>query len=518
MPDDVAFESWDNNPQHVLPESDPTTFTHLIDLYFRERTTLSLNLASGLATGRLVGSNREALSAAPIALSLQPISGPGISSSYTLSGTVPSTIGKALVQICVNECGSESTNDINVYSLQYSDSSNQTSLNFSDGVNGWGVQGGWGAQGMDPTLAQVQLVSDSTGSSLHLVSTSSQHTFVNSPSFAVAQSAPYQLTVQARISPASVGSGYFALIFLDATTGHESSRQTLAFQAATLPVGIANTISDGSYSLSLPVEDPNYVIEAQYAGTDTYWPAIANPVQPFPVVTSVINAASSAAGAIAPGEIVAIKGITLGPAPGVSYSVDPITGMVDSTLAATKVFFGAFAAPITYSSATQINAIVPYEVSGQSQVVMQVRYKGVASGNTTLGVASATPAAFTFNATGTGQAVAANQDYSFNGSSNPAVKGSYVTIYFTGGGQTSPSGVTGSVNGSALKWLAQTASVTVGGQPAIVSFDGAAPTFVDGVGQLNIQLSANTPSGPAEPLVITVGGVSSPATATLAIQ
>ena len=126
---------------------------------------------------------------------------------------------------------------------------------------------------------------------------------------------------------------------------------------------------------------------------------------------------------------------------------------------------------------------------------------------------------FTFNASGTGQAAAANQDGTFNGSSSPAAKGSYVTLYFTGGGETNPSGVTGSITGtSTLKWLMQTATVTVGGSAATVAFDGDAPTFVDGVLQLNIQLSQNTPSGSALPVVLTVGNASSPATATLAVQ
>jgi uncharacterized protein (TIGR03437 family) len=102
---------------------------------------------------------------------------------------------------------------------------------------------------------------------------------------------------------------------------------------------------------------------------------------------------------------------------------------------------------------------------------------------------------------------------------SPAPKGSYVTLYFTGGGQTNPAGVTGSITGtSILKWLAQTATVTVGGTPATVAFDGDAPTFVDGVLQLNIQLSQDTPSGAAQPVVLTIGNVSSPNTATLAVQ
>jgi len=191
---------------------------------------------------------------------------------------------------------------------------------------------------------------------------------------------------------------------------------------------------------------------------------------------------------------------------------------VATTLSGARVLFGSFAAPITYTSATQINAIVPYEVAGQSSVMMTVQYQGGASAGTSVQVANSAPGAFTFNSTGTGQAVAANQDGSFNGLSGPAAKGSYVTIYFTGGGETTPPGATGSVNGSVLKYLAQNTWVSVGGQPATVAFVGAAPTFVDGVLQLNIQLSNNTPSGNSQALVINVGGVSSPATATLAIQ
>ena len=238
---------------------------------------------------------------------------------------------------------------------------------------------------------------------------------------------------------------------------------------------------------------------------------------PTVIVTSVANAASGAPGAIAPGEMVAIKGSGLGPAAGVSFSVDPVTGIVDTTLAGTRVFFGANAAAITYTSAGQINAIVPYEVAGQSQITMQVQYQGASSLAVLLQIASAAPGVFTFNGTGTGQAISANQDYSFNGASNPAAPGSFVTLYFTGGGQTNPAGVDASVTGSVLKWLTQPVTVTVGGVAATVAFDGAAPTFVDGVGQLNIQLANNTPSG-TQPLVVTVGGIPSPATATLSVQ
>lgn len=239
---------------------------------------------------------------------------------------------------------------------------------------------------------------------------------------------------------------------------------------------------------------------------------------PSPVVVSLVNSASGSPGPIAPGEIVTIKGSGLGPVSGVSFTVNPSSNSVATALAGSRVLFGGVAAPITYASAGQINAIVPFEIAGRGLVPVQVEYQGSVSAIQNAVVASAVPAAFTFNSTGTGTAVAANQDGSFNGSGTPAAKGSYVTIYFTGGGQTTPPGVTGSVTGSVLKWVQEPVTVTVGGQNATVLFAGAAPGLVDGVGQLNIRLSPVTPSGSAVPLVIRIGAAASNANATLAVQ
>lgn len=229
------------------------------------------------------------------------------------------------------------------------------------------------------------------------------------------------------------------------------------------------------------------------------------------------NAASFASGGVAPGEIITIKGASLGPAQPSQFSLDPDTGRVSTSLAGTRVFFGNFAAPLLYTSATQVNAVVPYEIGGQSEVAIHVEYQGVSSSNTMLTVAEAAPGIFTLAATGSGPAAILNQDYTVNGPSNPARKGAYVSIYFTGGGQTSPPGATGSITGLALKYLVQPISVTVGGAPATVTFQGAAPTYIDGLSQLNIRVPDDAPSGPAQPVVIKVGTVTSPATATISI-
>jgi uncharacterized protein (TIGR03437 family) len=233
---------------------------------------------------------------------------------------------------------------------------------------------------------------------------------------------------------------------------------------------------------------------------------------------SITNAANQAPGRIAAGEIVTIKGSGLGLANPISFSVNPVTGKVDTQLAGTQVFFSGYAAPILYASDNQVNAIVPYEVGFQSQVDVQVVYQNVLSATTTVTVASASPAIFTMDGTGNGQAVAVNLDGSVADAAHAAQAGSTVIIYFTGGGTTNPPGVTGSVTGSVLKRLTQTSAATIGGRPATVTFAGAAPACVDGVGVLIVRLADDTPAGPAQPVIITVGVNSSPGTATIAVR
>lgn len=284
--------------------------------------------------------------------------------------------------------------------------------------------------------------------------------------------------------------------------------------AGTLTLGINTS------GLSAQTYNGGIAITAAGAANSPQTIFVALSVSAPPVfVAGVPNSASYAAGPIAPGELVTIAGSMLGPSRGVPGGVDPSTGKMVTQLAGTSVTFNGVAAPLLYVSATQVNAVVPYEVAGCTQATLKVQFQGTSSPGTSLPCASVAPGLFTLSGSGIGQAAAANQNGALNGPSSPAAAGSYVTVYFTGGGQTNPPGVTGSIVGtSVLKWLTQTATVTVGGVAATVAFDGAAPAFIDGLLQLNIQLSPNTPSGNAQPVVVTVGNVSSPATATLAVQ
>jgi uncharacterized protein (TIGR03437 family) len=111
-----------------------------------------------------------------------------------------------------------------------------------------------------------------------------------------------------------------------------------------------------------------------------------------------------------------------------------------------------------------------------------------------------------------------NADGSLNSSANPAAKGSVVTCFGTGEGATNPSSTNGQINTKTLPKPLQTGSLRVGNQTATISYLGAGPGFVAGVFQLNFTVPASAPSGPAQPVVLTIGGKASQSSATMAIQ
>jgi hypothetical protein len=267
-PDQVIFQSWNPYPRRSLPETTPYTFTWLIDRYTRPRSKLSLSVASGQASGRLVDSEGRAVASAPITLSLEATSGPGVVSSYTSTGTVPPAASQAVVQICVNRCGSPGANNMSVYSLQYADSTNRRSLGFAQGLAGWNIAAG--------STASVQAGSDAEGKFLHVSAAAAQEAVMTSLTFTVAPGSTYTFTVKARIPPDSFKSEYFAVIFL--RDGKEVSRGTLPLNPGAVTLGTAQTGPAGWYSFRLPPQNPApgvFRLRAEYAGTDALWPALA---------------------------------------------------------------------------------------------------------------------------------------------------------------------------------------------------------------------------------------------------
>jgi len=233
-----------------------------------------------------------------------------------------------------------------------------------------------------------------------------------------------------------------------------------------------------------------------------------------PVIASVKNAASYASGVISPGEIIVLFGSGMGPANLAQLTLDN-DGLVSTTLAGTTVKVNGVAAPMIYTLAGQVAAVVPYEVTGSTAQVT-VTYKGQTSAPFPVTLASTVPALFTSNASGTGEVAALNGNTGINSLTQPAPPGSVVVLFATGEGQTSPAGVDGKLAAAPLPKPLQNVTVTIGGKPAAVAYYGAAPGEVAGVMQVNATIPDGV-FGSAVPVSIQVGDTPSQPGTTIAI-
>jgi uncharacterized protein (TIGR03437 family) len=285
--------------------------------------------------------------------------------------------------------------------------------------------------------------------------------------------------------------------------------------------GIAGYAGDGGIATSGQFSQP-YGVAVDASG-NVYVADAANAVirklTPVPFsIGAVANAASieafapplssqgDASVAISPGEIVVLFGTGLGPA--ALAVAAPQNGAFGTQLAGTTVTINGKAAPIIYTSATVVAAIVPYNVDGLASAPVSISYQGKVTATSTLPVAPTAPGVFTANASGSGQAAAVNQDGTLNGAAHPAPIGSVIAFYATGEGQTTPGGVDGKLaNGTSLPMPVQGVNVTIGGLPAVVNYAGAAPTLVAGVLQLNVQVPTGVVPSGAVPVQVQLGGL-----------
>jgi len=241
---------------------------------------------------------------------------------------------------------------------------------------------------------------------------------------------------------------------------------------------------------------------------DPYWDPMIAP-------ESVVNAASGMPGPVSPGQLISIRRLDREISEPKTARIDE-RGFVASELDGIRVLFDGVAAPLLYASADQVNAIVPFDVSGRSATQVILDSHGQTSPPISIAVTVANPALFTADQSGTGLCACLNADGSQNAVGNPARQGEEITVFATGLGQTSPPGTNGKlavepapipVLGIELFIDDKTAEITVAseipGQPSgVVRVSGRIPEFV-GAGLRRIRIRVGESSSQVNVFVAT---------------
>jgi uncharacterized protein (TIGR03437 family) len=201
----------------------------------------------------------------------------------------------------------------------------------------------------------------------------------------------------------------------------------------------------------------------------------------------ISSAAGGIPGPVAPGQILALYGQLIGPEIAAGAQLDA-NGRVTTTLAETQVFFDGIPAPMLLAGAFQVNVQASYEVAGRASTVVQLMYRGIPSNKVELPVVNAAPGILTL--LGTSVAAALNQDGTVNDLTNPAARGSVISVFATGAGLMKPASVTGAPAQAPLPAPVLPVTLKIANQETELFYAGAAPGFA-GVLQVNARVPTN---------------------------
>jgi uncharacterized protein (TIGR03437 family) len=235
----------------------------------------------------------------------------------------------------------------------------------------------------------------------------------------------------------------------------------------------------------------------------------ANPAVPVVSSGGVVSAASNAAHQpVGPGSYISIYGSGFSQATHVSKNLP-----LPASLAGTQALIGGKPVPLYFTSAGQINGIVPFNVSVNTTQQLLVSANGALSLPEPIVLATAQPAIFTRDQTGRGLGVIVGYKPHTStpfliDSQHPVSAGDTLVIYCTGLGPVDQPIAAGSPGPSSppAKTL-NPVTATIGGKNASVKFSGIAPVLA--VYQVNVVVPSGVPTGNNVPVVLSVRGLQS---------
>ena len=313
-------------------------------------------------------------------------------------------------------------------------------------------------------------------------------------------------------SPNAVG------IFVNATTGEIWVTDIGDSMVRNYP-RYDNLIFNPAATLTIPANAPIAVTQDQYG--DLIVAEALNRVTFYYPALSALNAASfQASKPLGPNAMASIfpGGIQFGTTSASAFDL-PAPIPLPTTLAGIQVTVNGTAAPLYYVGPTQINFVLPWNAptTGTADVEVIAVATGQLLAASPIPMNTVSPAIFVTTSAGVGAKLAAviNQDGTVNSATNPAKRGSYISIYATGQGLVSSPPADGDIPRNGLVSATGSLRVFIGTDytdqiplqgteqrsiPGVdnnfISFSGLSPSY-PGMWQVNVRIPQATAAGAA---------------------
>ena len=276
-PDHVVFQSWEDWPDAVLPETSTSAFTHLVNRYHGTRTELTV-LDGSTADGQQVleGTVSDAAAGTGVSgLQVEALATPltGRTQDVTITGTVPDGVTEALILLRINvEDAGPGTLDAEISDISYTEADGTTNLvpdgDFASGAGAWEVYN---------TRGDVRFGTATDGEpAMMLAAADGESIQIDGGRFPTTPGATYTFTVRMRSqwTPDAPDAGYVGIAFFEGGAT-EIQRPNIPIRPVPFTVGTATTDASGSYAIVLDGAEPgsSYLVTVHTPGDLTTWPA-----------------------------------------------------------------------------------------------------------------------------------------------------------------------------------------------------------------------------------------------------
>jgi len=267
IPDQAVFQSWENLPTCVMPETSPSAHTYLIDQYLIPRSRIMANRAPGKVTGQLIDAHDHGVASASITWETPDFDPTRPLPVSTVSGTVPVKAASAILAVRLNrECNSSGRNDVLIGPLTYRETESGSVTQTID----------YPAQAPSAKGSEVRLTVEQVGGqqAAHIVADPGQSMGFNSAPFAVTPNAHFEFHAPVDTVSGEGIFGFVAVIWMNAD--HRGiGRVNLPVVRKYSVGGALTTDQNGHFSIPLPEDKAGKSVRLTFSGRAQLRPAIA---------------------------------------------------------------------------------------------------------------------------------------------------------------------------------------------------------------------------------------------------